>query len=353
MRSFGAPAIPWPGNVGKFPRRAEAPRHNAGDEVNAMEKVLQVSFPVVLSALFCWCAANPQAGAQAPQKEKVILDTDIGGDIDDAYALSLALSSPELEVLGVCVNTGAVEQRAKIALKMLHEAGRDDIPVAVGLPGPRKDKRPNQYPYAQDYEATKPIDENAVEFLARMLNNSNGDITVIAYGPLSNIAALVEKHPMAAKRMKRLIIMGGMCGVGALAGREVFPEYNVRCDVPASQTVFRAGLPLTMITLDVTLLCKLTKPYQQRFEKSQRPLAQAMVKLLDLWPGKIPTLHDPLAVVYSYAPQFIEVKPYHVVVDDQGRTIIVQGKEPNCNVSVTVQAEKFLDFFCDRVAGPN
>lgn len=303
------------------------------------------------SLVLCLCMACPTLGQQTAQRQKVILDTDIGGDIDDAYALSLALSSPELEVLGVCVNTGKVEERAKIAVKMLHEVGRDDIPVAIGLPGPHTDYRANQYPWAADYDATQPIKEDAVEFMARLLNESDQDITVLAYGPMSNIGALVERHPMAAKRMKWLVVMGGMCGVGVFAGREIKPEYNIKTDIPAAQAMMRCGRPITMVTLDVTLLCKLTQPYLDRFAKSDQPLAQAMVKLLNLWPGKIPTLHDPLAVAHVIDPSFLTVEPKHVVIDDEGYTRIVEGREPNCEVSITVEAERFVEWFSGRIAG--
>lgn len=316
-----------------------------------MDLVLRLAMLFGGSLVLCLCMACPALGQQAAQKQKVILDTDIGDDIDDAYALSLALSSPELEVLGVCVNTRKVEDRAKIALKMLHEVGRDDVPVALGLRGKNEEGRPNQIPYAEDYTATQPIKEDAVEFTARLLNESQSDITVIAYGPMSNIGALVERHPMAAKRMKRLIVMGGMCGVGVFAGREIKPEYNIKSDVPAAQAMMRCGRPITLVTLDVTLLCKLTPPYLERFTKSPNKLAQALVKLLGFWPGKVPTLHDPLAVSYAVDPSLLKVEPKHVVVDDKGFTRIVEGKAPNCEVSVTVEAERFLEWFCRRIAG--
>jgi purine nucleosidase len=285
-----------------------------------------------------------------PPARKVILDTDIGDDIDDAFALALALQSPELDIVGVTTAYGPTEKRAKMALKILHAAGRDDVPVAVGLR--THDSDPNQYPYAADYAETAPIAEGAVEFILRTLDESAGDVTLIAYGPLTNLGAAIRQAPETMRRVRELIIMGGMIGPGSEKAGEYRPEYNIKCDIPAAQTVFRAGLPLTMVGLDVTMLCDLDSERRAAIAAAGTPLAEAVLAMLRLWPRDTPILHDPLAVSLAVDPSFVTTVARHVEVDDEGFTRVRAGAPPNARVCTTVDRARFLDFFTKRLCAP-
>lgn len=282
-----------------------------------------------------------------PTPRKVILDTDIGDDIDDAFALALALNCPELEILGVTTAYGPTEKRAKMALKLLHAAGRDDIPVAVGVR--THDSTPNQYPFAADYAETRPIAEGAVDFILRTLEESAGDVTLIAYGPLTNLGAAFRQAPETMQKMQQLIIMGGMVGPGSEKVGELRPEYNIHCDIPAAQAVFAGGAKLTMVGLDVTMLCELGLDRRQAIADAGAPLQDAVMAMLRLWPRETPILHDPLAVSLAVDRSFVTTEPCHVEVDDEGYTRRREGRPMNTDVCVGVDAERFLTFFTGRL----
>jgi len=164
--------------------------------------------------------------------KKVILDTDIGDDIDDAFALALAIRSPELEIVGVCIEN-AVDGRTKIALKLLHLEGRDDIPVAKGLRVPGLKGRPpaNQASWSIDYDLTNPCNLNAVDFIVSKVKRSPGEITLITIGPLTNVAATLGKEPGIRNMIKEIIMMGGpfYVGYGIRVEQEPGCDYNLRC----------------------------------------------------------------------------------------------------------------------------
>ena len=282
-----------------------------------------------------------------PTPRKVIIDTDIGDDIDDAFALALALNCPELRILGVTTAYGPTEKRAKMALKLLRAAGRDGIPVAVGVR--THDSTPNQYPFAADYAETQPIADSAVEFILRTLEESAGDVTLIAYGPLTNLGAAFRQGPETMRKMQELIIMGGMVGAGSEKVGEMRPEYNIKCGVPAAQAVFTGGVKLTMVGLDVTMLCELDPERRQAIAEAGTPLTDAVTAMLRLWPHRTPILHDPLAISIAVDRSLVTTKACHVAVDDQGFTRIVEGPPANTDVCVGVDAERFLTFFTERL----
>src|SRR5574341_283015 len=130
--------------------------------------------------------ATSPASAEAQQRLKVILDTDIGGDIDDAWALGFVMQSPDIELLGVTIGDGNTPARAKVACKLLHAGGRDDVPVAVG----RKtgDHYDFQFTWAEDFATKQPITQPAADFIVDTVRRNPGAITLIAVGPLQNVA---------------------------------------------------------------------------------------------------------------------------------------------------------------------
>src|SRR6202008_1311396 len=131
------------------------------------------------------------------ERSPIILDTDIGTDIDDAWALGYALKSPTFNIVGVTVSDADTPSRAKIACKLLYRVGRTDVPVAVGrqTPAVPPDRIDYQFTWAEDFQAYKPVATPAVAFLADLIRRSPGQITIIAVGPLQNIGDLVRQHP--------------------------------------------------------------------------------------------------------------------------------------------------------------
>src|SRR5437660_11439179 len=149
--------------------------------------------------LFANLAAGPLSSAQSTPAlsdkslpEKVIIDTDIGDDIDDAFAVALALRSPELQILGITATFGDTETRAKLLDRFLAEAGRPEIPVAAGASSPAKTTL-TQRRYAEGGHFAKPSHLDAVAFLLEQTHRYPGQITLIAIGPLMNVGAAIYK----------------------------------------------------------------------------------------------------------------------------------------------------------------
>ena len=163
------------------------------------------------------CLVVTDRGAEARQtRMKVVLDTDIGTDIDDAWALGYALKSPSFELLGVTVSDADTPQRAKMACKLLHRLGRTDVPVAVGR------KTAAVPPVASTTSSPGPkisrvraLAAPATDFLADVIRRHPGEITLIAVGPLQNIGDLVRKHPDVVPLVKRVVLMSGSIGANA------------------------------------------------------------------------------------------------------------------------------------------
>ena len=190
--------------------------------------------------------------------EKVILDTDIGDDIDDAYALALLLSRPNIKVLGVTTAWGQTQERAELTVKLLHVMGYDHIPVYAGRRGTATIGR--QYEWAKRTEANGGSGKNAlpsvqkddaVTFLKRAIEKSPGEITLIAIGPLVNVGDLVTQHPEVKSKLKRIVIMGGAVHAGYDGTSAPGAEWNIKCDPQAAKAVFSSGIPLTMAGLEV------------------------------------------------------------------------------------------------------
>lgn len=279
---------------------------------------------------------------------KIILDTDIGSDIDDAYALALILRSPELELVGVTIANNDTAARAKLALKMLHEAGRDDVPVAVGR-ATQTGGGVNQGPWAEDYDSTGPIAQPADDFLVDQVNAAPGEVTIVPIGPFTNIGDALQRDPDLGSKMD-LVIMGGCVGWPDGATPEIKPEYNIVTDIPASQAMLSCGAPMIMVPLDSTYKVKLEAENRQRILEAGTPLTEGLVGMLKLWPGETPVLHDPLAVAMAIDDTYCGTAELCVVCDDEGYTRPVEG-EPNMRVAVTPNVGRFVMMLMERLVG--
>lgn len=278
----------------------------------------------------------------------LILDTDIGTDIDDAYALALILASPELELRGVTVVNNRTDLRAQLALKMLYETGQEHIPVAVGrVTG--EGSCVNQYPWAEGFDATRPVVQPAAEFLVEQVNAAPGELTVLAVGPFTNLGDALALDPEFARKAREIVIMGGCVGWPGGGQPEIMAEYNIQVDVPASQALFRATPGLLMVPLDATRKVRLEADFRTKLAARKSPLTAALCALLALWPHDTPTLHDPLAVGMLLEPTLCGVADLSVEVDDAGFTRPVADGVPNARVAVTPQVGRFLHLFLERL----
>jgi len=286
-------------------------------------------------------------------REKVIIDTDIGDDVDDAFALTLALRSPEIELLGVTTGFGDTEARAKIADRLLGEAGHPEIPVAAGVSTPTKNPM-SQRRYGEGGHFAKASHPAAVDFLIEQIRRHPGQITLIAIGPLTNIGAVIDKDAATFRQLKRVVLMGGCIkrgygDLGYTGPRAPVAEWNIINDIASAQKLFGVGVPVAMMPLDSTQL-KLDEVKRAFLFSQGTPITDALTLLYHQWGQQTPTLFDPMTVAYVVNPQLCPVQPMHIRVDEKGFTLAEPGA-PNADVCLNSDPEKFFQFYLPRVAG--
>ena len=303
------------------------------------------------------CSGQSSPTPAVPEKalpEKVIIDTDIGDDIDDAFAVALALRSPELQILGITTTFGDTETRAKLLDRFLAEAGRPEIPVAAGVLTPPKGTF-TQRRYAENNRFAKPSHPDAVAFLLDQIRRNTGQVTLIAIGPLMNVGAAIDKDPATFRKLKRVIIMGGSIkrGYGDLGfgpPQPAQPEWNILNDIPSAQKLFAAGVPLYVMPLDATQL-KLDEVKRAFLFSQGTPLTDALTLLYHQWGQETPTLFDPMTIAFLLNPNLCPVQPMHIRVDEKGFTRPDAGA-PNAQVCLDSNPDSFFRFYLNRVAAP-
>ena len=297
-------------------------------------------------------------------RSRVIIDTDIGDDIDDAFALYVAVRSPELEVAGVTTVFKNARARAQIASRLLRTAGRSDIPVVPGADRPivnskvygvpiRYGEKPPQHLPEMDDE---PVDDsvNAAQFIVRTAKASDKPITLIALGALTNIAAALVAAPEIADNLEKIVVMGGAYDLN-------ISEYNFSCDPEAAQAVLNSGVPILAVGLDVTFRCELSEDQVAAIRSSEDPAAKLIMRMREHWNSSHIYLHDPLAVVVAYTEDFVTVQQRKIGVEISGeytRGMVVNlsdfnwqqnAGQSNVRVCREVDHRGFSDFYVNRV----
>jgi inosine-uridine nucleoside N-ribohydrolase len=289
------------------------------------------------------------------QQQKVIIDTDIGDDIDDVFAVGLALSSPELKILGVSSAWGDTELRSQMLDRLLCETGRSDIPVTTGVKTARKPG------FTQDVWAKAGVTHthgDAVDFLLDQVRKNPGEITLIAIGPLSNIGAEIDRDPETFKKLQRVVLMGGSIrrgydefGTLSLTVRTPDAEYNIAMDPTAAQKLVRSGVPIYMMPLDSTEL-KFDEVKRAMLTTVGTPLTDSLQVLIAEWQRAThqttPTMFDAVAAAYALKPELCPTTPLHIEVDDKGFTRESAGPA-NVNVCLSSDSDQFFQFFMPRL----
>ncbi|HEY3282469.1 MAG TPA: nucleoside hydrolase [Armatimonadota bacterium] len=282
-----------------------------------------------------------------PAREKVILDTDIGDDIDDAYALAMLTRLPNVELLGVTTTFGKTAERATLAAKLLKALGLPRVPVCAGRQGEAGVGRQAEWGRGFASKSLRP--QTAVEFLRGQIERYPGQITLIGIGALTNLGDLVTQHPELRSKIRGIVIMGGSVYVGYGGKPTPDVEWNIRCDPPAAKAVFTSGVPLTMAGLEVTAMMQLEEENRKRIYARGTPDTDALAALTALWGGGTPTLFDAVAAAYAAGFSFSDSEKRRVVVENDGLTRIVPG-EPNVTVLVKPRKEEFLSWFTATLA---
>jgi purine nucleosidase len=282
----------------------------------------------------------------------VILDTDIGDDIDDAFALALALRSPELRLLGITTEFGDTALRARLVDRYLKAVGRADIPVRAGIETPA----PNHFTQAA-YARQEPDHPHgdAVDFLLAQIRAHPGEITLIAIGPLGNARAAIARDPDTFRKLKRVVMMGGSIyrGYNDAQGSSRPPdaEWNIKCDPAGARALLASGVPVFMMPLDSTQV-RLPVQDQEEIFSHGSPLTDQLTLLYHQWaddrPWPVPTLFDPVAVTYAFRPDLCPATPLRLEVDDHGYTRPVSGA-PNAHVCLKSDEQGFLDLLMSRI----
>jgi purine nucleosidase len=306
----------------------------------------------VLGLAICIWPGIGQAHEAGQATEKIIIDTDIGDDVDDAFALALAVRSPELQVLGVTTTFGDTEARAKIADRFLGEVGRAEIPVlagkATGTKNPMSQRR-----YGESHFA-KASHGDAVEFLLEQIRKYPGEITLIAIGPLMNVGAAIDKDAATFRKLKRVVLMGGSIrrgygDLGYTAPVAPMPEWNILNDVASAQKLFATGVPLYVMPLDSTQL-KMDEVKRAFLFSQGTAVTDQLAVLYHLWGQDTPTLFDPMTIAFVLRPELCPVTGLHIRVDEKGFTREEPGAV-NAQVCLDSNAEDFFRFYLKRVAG--
>lgn len=344
---------------------------------------------------FSAAAAAPGSEPRTPfaadsPAHRIILDTDPG--IDDALAILLALRSPELKVEAITPVAGNVPLELTLpnALRLVEIAGRTDVPVAAGASSPLiRQLVTAKYVHGENGLAgvdfgrpkIRPVAESASDLIRRIVHSNPGEITIVAIGPLTNVATALRADPSLAAKIRNIVIMGG-----SLSGGNITPsaEFNLYVDPEAARIVFEAGVPLTMVGLDVTRKVMLREEHVEALEAAQNPSSQAAGRIMrgtihGAHLGKrdvVALMHDPLTVAYLIDPGILSLRDYYVQIETSGE--LTAGETvgysqapvrksapfksgavpaspsadsylPNAKVAVEVDPERFFNLFLGRL----
>jgi len=299
--------------------------------------------------------------------QAILLDTDVGTDVDDAIAIALLLAAPELDIRAVTIVSGDVNLRARIAKKLLMLGGRGDVPVAAGIGEPILRQRNFLWlghegrGIVSDNEAIDLAAVHGVDlFIDTVLRERPHVVTI---GPLSNLAVAIMKEPAVIAAIPHLTVMGGALGRNADAPGV---EYNLGSDAEAAQLVLSAGIPTTLVPLDVTFQVFFTRSDLARLRTARSALVQTVCAAIEIWapihaeffgasrtfdPATVAFLHDPLtlAVVFDRSLVTFERLRLQPTIVDGSFRLIAQTDAPEFEVATAVDATGFVEFLMQRL----
>lgn len=297
------------------------------------------------------------AVATAASAQPVIIDTDVGDDIDDAFALAVALNDPRLDVIGITTAWGDTRTRTLLVRRLLATMGRQNVVVAQGP------ATPNSTPFTQKNWAMRASDTtpapDAVDFIRDQVRKRPGEITLIALAPLSNIEALERRDPEVIRKLKQVALMGGSIYAGYNLGGAIpvahpHAEYNVVSAPQGLRILLESRVPVKMFPLDSTQI-KFDEVRRDRLFAYGSPTSDALAllyhqwRLLNAWGQITPTLFDVVPVTSLLQPSTCPLTPLRITVDDHGYTRPTTG-EPNVAVCLSVDETATQRIIMDNLA---
>jgi inosine-uridine nucleoside N-ribohydrolase len=318
----------------------------------------------LLWLILAFTAPPTRAADAQPVRVPVILDTDIGDDIDDTWALALLLKSPELDLKLAVGDYGEAQYRAKLLAKLLERAGRTNVSVGVGLDiAPRGGSR--QAAWVKDYDLQSypgKVYTNGVQAIIDTIMNSPQPVTLICIGPVPNIAEALKREPRIAQHA-RFVGMQGSVYMGYGKGKPPEAEWNVKADPKAMQSVFAAPWDITITPLDTCGLVTLTgDKYRRVRDATDRNVADLIVNYR-IWLTNQPTmsqdmadqhsttLFDPVAVYLAIGPEQCVMEKLNLRVTDNGFTVIDPQGRPVNVATKWKDLGAFEDFLANRLTG--
>jgi inosine-uridine nucleoside N-ribohydrolase len=299
------------------------------------------------------------------RKIPVILDTDIGIDIDDTWALALLLKSPELDIRLIVSATGDTVYRTKIIAKMLEIAERTDIPIGIGTPLENQPKP--QAPWMKGYDLSRypgTVHQDGVGAIIETIMASPEPVTLISIGPLPNIAAALARQPSISQHA-RFVGMLGSIRRGENGSPEPCAEYNVVKYAHACQAVFNAPWEMTITPLDTSGIVRLQGKKYRAVHDCDNPLIRAIIENYRIWiknfedaiksgfniEKESSILYDTVAIYLAFSKELLMMEKLPIHVTDDGHTIIQEGaKMINCATDWK-DLSAFEDFLVQRLTG--
>jgi len=295
------------------------------------------------------------------KKIPVILDTDIGGDIDDTWALGFLLKCPEFDVKLITTATDDTVIKAKLIAKFLEIARRTDIPIGIGPSENRKEGK--QYSWIKDYELSDysgTVYENGMEALCSTIMESSDPLTFIAIGPLGNVAGALKMNPNITENA-RFVGMHGSIRMGYRGAPSPYPEYNVRHDIQSAREVFHAPWEKTITPLDTCGNIVLSGKHFERIMNCDNTIVNSIKENFEIWAKKndltelitqdkkTSILFDTVAIYLGFSEELLKIEDLKIEVTDEGMTKISEnGNSIRCATSwKDVQA--FKDLLVNRL----
>jgi inosine-uridine nucleoside N-ribohydrolase len=293
-----------------------------------------------------------------------VLDTDVGTDIDDTWAIAMMLRSPELNVRLITTATQDTTYRATLVAKQLEMAGRTDVPIGIGIREPGAPAAPGwEYRIAgwvKDYNLKKfpgTIHEDGVAAMIEILMNSPEPVTLISIAPLPNVAAALDREPRIAPRT-RFVGMHGSVRRGYGGLQQADAEYNVKNNVPAARKAFTAPWKdMTITPLDTCGIVSLQGRRYQAIRQSQDPAVRAVIESFQIWlkgqpdEGRSSTLFDTVAIYLAFATARLRMEKLRIRITDEGK-MVEDPAAPLVNAAMDwTDLEGYYDFLTARLLG--
>lgn len=302
--------------------------------------------------------------------QRIIFDTDIGTDVDDAYALALLAHSPEVNIEAVTTVWADPELRARIARKLLNLLGKQDIPIAAGERVAMEDGRPafllgheGQGVFEGDEELLL-SEAPATKLIESLVRKYPHELKILLMGPQTNIGKLLQEKPELAKLIQEFVIMGGVPFYGPEEMERIGErplEVNISADPIAARIVFESGVPITLVGANVTMPTLLKQEHIEMIGNHGKPAPDLLYRMTQVWLkfiGQNETpMHDPLAATAAFNLDFIDTMMVKVAIETKGEfttgfTVVNcydNAEWNNVRVATDVKSDEFIAFMLERI----